>query len=139
MPRLLLSKPLHKSVKPKPLLPVAGRPLIDRALDMVADAGITRTVVNLHYKGGRVKADIALAKKRKIEEEKKIQEDLKAEERRKEEVKKEAEKKAKAKLEEELGVVQGEGETLEEAIKRRANEAMTEEAAKALEELLNGN
>jgi AsmA protein len=47
--------------------------------------------------------------------------------------------KAKAKLEEELGVVQGEGETLEEAIKRRANEAMTEEAAKALEELLNGN
>jgi colicin import membrane protein len=45
-------------------------------------------------------ADIALAKKRKIEEEKKIQEALKAEERRKEEVKKEAEKKAKAKLEE---------------------------------------
>ncbi len=45
-------------------------------------------------------ADIALAKKRKIEEEKKIQEALKAEERRKEEVKKEAEKKAKAKLDE---------------------------------------
>lgn len=45
-------------------------------------------------------ADIALAKKRKIEEEKKIQEALKAEERRKEELKKEAEKKAKAKLEE---------------------------------------
>lgn len=45
-------------------------------------------------------ADIALAKKRKIEEEKKIQEALKAEDRRKEEVKKEAEKKAKAKLDE---------------------------------------
>ncbi len=45
-------------------------------------------------------AEIALAKKRKLEEEKKIQEALKAEERRKEEVKKEAEKKAKAKLEE---------------------------------------
>ncbi len=45
-------------------------------------------------------ADIALAKKRKLEEEKKIQEALKAEERRKEELKKEAEKKAKAKLEE---------------------------------------
>jgi colicin import membrane protein len=44
-------------------------------------------------------AEIALAKKRKIEEEKKLQEALKAEERRKEEVKKEAEKKAKAKLE----------------------------------------
>lgn len=37
--------------KPKPMIPVAGRPLIDRALDMVTDAGITRTVVNLHYKG----------------------------------------------------------------------------------------
>ena len=45
-------------------------------------------------------AEIALAKKRKLEEEKKIQEALKAEERRKEELKKEAEKKAKAKLEE---------------------------------------
>ncbi len=45
-------------------------------------------------------ADIALAKKRKIEEDKKLQEALKAEERRKEEVKKEAEKKAKAKLDE---------------------------------------
>lgn len=43
-------------------------------------------------------AEIALAKKRKVEEEKKLQEALKAEERRKEEVKKEAEKKAKAKL-----------------------------------------
>ena len=47
--------------------------------------------------------------------------------------------KAKAKLEDELGVVQGEGETLEDAIKRRANEAMTDEAAKVLEGLLNGN
>lgn len=45
-------------------------------------------------------ADIALAKKRKLEEEKKIQEALKAEQKRKEELKKEAEKKAKAKLEE---------------------------------------
>ncbi len=47
--------------------------------------------------------------------------------------------KAKAKLEEELGVVQGEGESLEEAVKRRANEAVTDEAAKVLEGLLNGN
>lgn len=45
-------------------------------------------------------ADIALAKKRKLEEEKKLQEELKAEQRRKEELKKEAEKKAKAKLDE---------------------------------------
>ena len=45
-------------------------------------------------------ADIALAKKRKLEEEKKLQEEVKAEQRRKEELKKEAEKKAKAKFEE---------------------------------------
>lgn len=37
--------------RPKPLLTVSGQTLIDRALDMVADAGISRTVVNLHYKG----------------------------------------------------------------------------------------
>jgi colicin import membrane protein len=45
-------------------------------------------------------AEIALAKKKKLEDEKKLQDAMKAEERRKEELKKEAEKKAKAKLEE---------------------------------------
>jgi MurNAc alpha-1-phosphate uridylyltransferase len=35
--------------RPKPLLPVAGKPLIDHALSLTA--GIARTVVNLHYKG----------------------------------------------------------------------------------------
>jgi MurNAc alpha-1-phosphate uridylyltransferase len=45
--------------RPKPLLPVAGRPLIDRALDMITDAGITRTVVNLHYKGEMLERHLA--------------------------------------------------------------------------------
>jgi MurNAc alpha-1-phosphate uridylyltransferase len=35
--------------RPKPLIPVAGKPLIDHALSLTA--GIARTVVNLHYKG----------------------------------------------------------------------------------------
>ena len=35
--------------KPKPLIPVAGRPLIDYALDTVADSGVTRIVLNTHY------------------------------------------------------------------------------------------
>lgn len=35
--------------RPKPLIPVAGKPLIDRALDLAADAGCSPTVANAHY------------------------------------------------------------------------------------------
>ena len=35
--------------KPKPLVPVAGRPLLDHVLDRLADAGVERAVVNVHY------------------------------------------------------------------------------------------
>lgn len=35
--------------KPKPMVPVAGRPLIDHVLDRLADAGVTQAVVNVHY------------------------------------------------------------------------------------------
>src|SRR5690625_3394507 len=45
--------------RPKPLLPVAGRPLIDHALDMAAEAGISRAVVNLHYLGHQIRAHLA--------------------------------------------------------------------------------
>lgn len=34
---------------PKPLVPVQGKPLIDHALDRLAEEGITRAVVNVHY------------------------------------------------------------------------------------------
>jgi MurNAc alpha-1-phosphate uridylyltransferase len=34
---------------PKPLVPVAGRTLIDRVLDRLQEAGVPRVVVNLHY------------------------------------------------------------------------------------------
>lgn len=46
---------------------------------------------------------------------------------------------AKAKLADELGVVQQEGESLEDAARRRANEALQEEANRALGRLLGGN
>jgi len=34
---------------PKPLVPVAGRTLIDRVIDRLAEAGVKRVVVNLHH------------------------------------------------------------------------------------------
>jgi MurNAc alpha-1-phosphate uridylyltransferase len=34
---------------PKPLVPVAGKPLIDHVLDRLAAAGVVRAVVNVHY------------------------------------------------------------------------------------------
>lgn len=47
------------SDRPKPLLQVAGRSLIDRALDLADQAGIGRKVVNLHYLGGQIEAHLA--------------------------------------------------------------------------------
>lgn len=41
--------------RPKPLIPVAGRALIDHALDLVAAADISKTVVNLHYRGDMIR------------------------------------------------------------------------------------
>ncbi len=35
--------------RPKPLIPVAGKPLIDYALDRFAEAGLASAVVNVHY------------------------------------------------------------------------------------------
>ncbi len=34
---------------PKPLVPVAGKPLLDHVLDRLAAAGIERAVINVHY------------------------------------------------------------------------------------------
>ncbi len=39
---------------PKPLVEVAGKPLIDRVLDRLADAGVKRAVVNVHYKAEQI-------------------------------------------------------------------------------------
>ena len=41
-------RPLTDKV-PKPLVPVAGRPLLDHVLDKLADAGVSEAVVNVHY------------------------------------------------------------------------------------------
>src|SRR4029079_18283884 len=34
---------------PKPLVPVAGQPLLDHVLDKLAGAGVSEAVVNVHY------------------------------------------------------------------------------------------
>ncbi|MEO1014028.1 MAG: nucleotidyltransferase family protein [Pseudomonadota bacterium] len=44
--------------RPKPLIPVAGKPLIDYTLDRFAAAGVTRAVVNVHYLADQVETHL---------------------------------------------------------------------------------
>ena len=45
--------------RPKPLILVAGRTLLDHALDILADAGVTNVVVNTHYLADQIEAHLA--------------------------------------------------------------------------------
>ena len=45
--------------RPKPMIRVAGRPLIDHALEQVRGAGIPRTVVNVHYLPEQIQRHLA--------------------------------------------------------------------------------
>lgn len=47
------------ATRPKPLVEVAGRTLLDRALDRVERAGIGTAVVNAHYFAGQIEAAVA--------------------------------------------------------------------------------
>src|SRR5690606_3470994 len=44
---------------PKPLIKVAGRSLLDRALEMGRQAGANRIAVNTHYLGGQIADHLA--------------------------------------------------------------------------------
>lgn len=44
---------------PKPLVSVAGRSLLDRCLDRLVEAGVTRAVVNIHWLGGQIRDHLA--------------------------------------------------------------------------------
>ena len=44
---------------PKPLVPLAGRPLIDHVLDRLAEAGLKHAVVNVHHLADQIEAHLA--------------------------------------------------------------------------------
>ncbi|GAB4298726.1 MAG: nucleotidyltransferase family protein [Roseovarius sp.] len=47
------------AARPKPLIEVGGRPLIDHAIALARAAGVTRIVVNLHYRAAMLRAHLA--------------------------------------------------------------------------------
>ncbi|MBH1992333.1 MAG: nucleotidyltransferase family protein [Sphingomonadaceae bacterium] len=54
------------ATRPKPLVKVAGKPLMDHALDRLEAGGIRKVVVNVHYLADTVEAHLR-ARKRKME------------------------------------------------------------------------
>ena len=52
-------RPLTDSM-PKPLVPVAGKPLLDYVLDALAQAGVERAVVNVHYLADQIERHVAI-------------------------------------------------------------------------------
>ena len=58
-------RPLTDTV-PKPLVRVAGKPLIDYVLDRLSDAGVTQAVVNVHYHAAQIEAHLAVRTRPRI-------------------------------------------------------------------------
>ena len=54
----LRMRPLTESL-PKPLLPVAGKAMLDRVLDHLAQSGVRECVVNTHHEGEMIAAHLA--------------------------------------------------------------------------------
>jgi len=50
-------RPLTETL-PKPMVRVAGKPLIDHALDRLAEAGVAKAVVNVHYLADALEAHV---------------------------------------------------------------------------------
>ena len=48
------------ATRPTPLIPILGKPLVDHALDKLAEAGVMRAVVNVHYMADALEAHLAL-------------------------------------------------------------------------------
>jgi MurNAc alpha-1-phosphate uridylyltransferase len=58
-------KPITDTL-PKPLVPLAGVPMIDRGLDLLVRAGVRRAVVNLHYLGTMIEAHLSARTEPKV-------------------------------------------------------------------------
>jgi len=61
----LRMRPLTEQM-PKPLVSVAGRPLLDHVLDKLGDAGVSEAVVNVHYLPDQIIKHIAGRKKPRV-------------------------------------------------------------------------
>ena len=64
MPAMVLAAGLGERMRPltervpKPLIPIAGTPMIDRMLDHLADGGIKEVVVNTHHLAEQLKTHL---------------------------------------------------------------------------------
>lgn len=58
-------RPLTVS-RPKPMVKVAGKPLLDHALDRLASAGVGRAIVNVHYLADAIEAHMKLRSEPKV-------------------------------------------------------------------------
>lgn len=54
------------ATRPKPMVQVAGKPLIDHCLDALAAGGVTRAVVNVHYLADHLEAHLRSRKLPKV-------------------------------------------------------------------------
>jgi MurNAc alpha-1-phosphate uridylyltransferase len=59
-------RPLSSN-RPKALMEVAGKPLIDHTLDRLAEVGVTRAIVNTHYLADQIERHLAGRKRPAIE------------------------------------------------------------------------
>jgi MurNAc alpha-1-phosphate uridylyltransferase len=61
----LRMRPLSADL-PKPLVRFKGKPLVDHALDRLAEAGVARAVINVHHRADQLTAHLADRKRPKI-------------------------------------------------------------------------
>jgi MurNAc alpha-1-phosphate uridylyltransferase len=54
------------ATKPKPLIEVAGKPLLDWGLDSLAEVGVTKAVVNVHYLPEQIVAHAAMRQRPRV-------------------------------------------------------------------------